>query len=41
LWDCSDALEKNYAQARALTSEASVRAYRLYLAGCAMSFERG
>jgi cyclopropane-fatty-acyl-phospholipid synthase len=41
LWDWSDALEKNYAQARALTSEATVRAYRLYLAGCAMSFERG
>ena len=25
----------------AATSEATVRAYRMYLAGCAMSFERG
>lgn len=41
LWDWSEALENNYAKARALTSEATVRAYRLYLAGCAMSFERG
>jgi cyclopropane-fatty-acyl-phospholipid synthase len=41
LWAWSDALEHRLAQARALTSEATVRAYRLYLAGCAMSFEQG
>ena len=28
-------------EARQLTPEATLRAYRLYLAGCAMSFERG
>jgi cyclopropane-fatty-acyl-phospholipid synthase len=41
LWAWSQALEGRLAQARALTSEATVRAYRLYLAGCAMCFERG
>ena len=41
LWDWSDALEARIDEARALTSEATVRAYRMYLAGCAMSFERG
>ncbi|HPU51735.1 MAG TPA: class I SAM-dependent methyltransferase [Burkholderiaceae bacterium] len=41
LWDWSDALESRIGEARALTSEATVRAYRMYLAGCAMSFERG
>ena len=41
LWAWSDALEHNLVSARALTSEATVRAYRLYLAGCAMCFERG
>lgn len=41
LWAWSDALEHNLARARALTNEATVRAYRLYLAGCAMCFERG
>lgn len=41
LWAWSNALERQLDQARALTSEATVRAYRLYLAGCAMSFERG
>jgi len=41
LWAWSDALEHNLARARALTSEDRVRAYRLYLAGCAMCFERG
>ena len=41
LWAWSDALEQNLAQARSLTSEATVRAYRLYLAGCAMCFEQG
>ncbi len=37
----SDALERQLDEARKLTPEATLRAYRLYLAGCAMSFERG
>jgi cyclopropane-fatty-acyl-phospholipid synthase len=41
LWAWSDALESQLARARALTNEATVRAYRLYLAGSAMCFERG
>ncbi|MES2839619.1 MAG: class I SAM-dependent methyltransferase [Pseudomonadota bacterium] len=41
LWAWSAALESQLDRARALTSEATVRAYRLYLAGCAVSFERG
>ena len=41
LWAWSDNLERQLDRARALTSEATVRAYRLYLAGSAMSFERG
>lgn len=41
LWAWSDALEAQLARARELTSEATVRAYRLYLAGSAMCFERG
>ena len=41
LWAWSDALERQLGEARKLTPEATVRAYRLYLAGCAMSFERG
>jgi cyclopropane-fatty-acyl-phospholipid synthase len=41
LWAWSDNLEQRLDEARALTSEATVRAYRLYLAGSAMSFERG
>lgn len=41
LWAWSDGLEQHLATARALTNERTVRAYRLYLAGCAMSFERG
>lgn len=41
LWAWSRALEARRDEARALTSEATVRAYRLYLAGSAMSFERG
>lgn len=40
LWAWSAALERQLAAARALTSEATVRAYRLYLAGSAMCFER-
>jgi len=41
LWDWSNALERQLEQARALAGEASVRAYRLYLAGSATAFERG
>ena len=41
LWAWSDALEQHLDRARALTSEATVRAYRLYLAGSALCFERG
>ena len=41
LWAWSDALEQQLEAARRVTSEATVRAYRMYLAGSAMSFERG
>jgi cyclopropane-fatty-acyl-phospholipid synthase len=41
LWAWSDNLEQRLDAARALTSEATVRAYRLYLAGSALCFERG
>ena len=41
LWAWSDALEAQLSAARALTSDTVVRAYRLYLAGSAMCFERG
>jgi len=49
LWAWSDALEAQLAQARqvltadhgARQAEKTLRAYRLYLAGCAMSFEQG
>ncbi len=41
LWAWSDALEANLAKARELTRESVVRAYRMYLAGSAMGFERG
>ncbi len=41
LWAWSDAFEANLARARELSNEAVVRAYRLYLAGSAMAFERG
>ena len=41
LWAWSDALEARLKEARALTSESVVRAYRLYLAGSAMGFEQG
>ena len=41
LWAWSDALEGRLAQARAVTRESVVRAYRLYLAGSAMGFEQG
>jgi cyclopropane-fatty-acyl-phospholipid synthase len=41
LWAWSDALEAQLDSARRLTDERTVRAYRLYLAGSAMGFERG
>jgi cyclopropane-fatty-acyl-phospholipid synthase len=41
LWGWSDGLESRLAEARAVTRESVVRAYRLYLAGSAMSFEHG
>ena len=41
LWAWSDALEARLGQARELTSERVVRAYRVYLAGSAMGFEQG
>jgi cyclopropane-fatty-acyl-phospholipid synthase len=41
LWAWSDALEAQLDTARQLTSERTLRAYRLYLAGSAMGFERG
>ena len=41
LWAWSDALESQLGRAREITGEKVVRAYRLYLAGCAMSFEQG
>jgi cyclopropane-fatty-acyl-phospholipid synthase len=41
LWGWSDGLEAQLEQARRLTGDKVVRAYRLYLAGSAMSFERG
>ncbi len=41
LWAWSDALEAQLARAAELTAPQVVRAYRLYLAGSAMSFEQG
>jgi len=41
LWAWSDALESHLTAARRITPESVVRAYRLYLAGSAMSFEQG
>ncbi len=41
LWAWSDALEAQLAAAREVAHDNVVRAYRLYLAGCAMSFEQG
>ena len=40
LWAWSDALEGQLASARTVTSDTVLRAYRLYLAGSAMCFER-
>ncbi len=41
LWAWSDALEAARERAQALSSEQTVRAWRLYLAGSALGFERG
>jgi cyclopropane-fatty-acyl-phospholipid synthase len=41
LWAWSDRLEAQLTRAREITRESVVRAYRLYLAGSAMSFEHG
>ncbi len=41
LWAWSDGLEAHLDAARAASSERVLRAYRLYLAGSAMAFERG
>lgn len=41
LWAWSEALEREQARARELVGESALRAYRLYLAGSAMGFERG
>ncbi len=41
LWAWSDGLESRLEQARSVTRDSVVRAYRLYLAGSAMSFEHG
>lgn len=41
LWAWSDALEAQLGDARGLTNDRVVRAYRIYLAGSAMGFEQG
>jgi cyclopropane-fatty-acyl-phospholipid synthase len=41
LWAWSDGLEASLRHAREVASEQVIRAYRLYLAGSAMAFERG
>jgi cyclopropane-fatty-acyl-phospholipid synthase len=41
LWAWSDNLESRLGHAREVVSEKVLRAYRLYLAGCAMCFEQG
>jgi cyclopropane-fatty-acyl-phospholipid synthase len=41
LWAWSDALESRLSHAAEVAGDRVVRAYRLYLAGSAMSFERG
>jgi cyclopropane-fatty-acyl-phospholipid synthase len=41
LWAWSDNLEAQLAQARTLADETTLRAWRLYLAGSAVAFERG
>jgi cyclopropane-fatty-acyl-phospholipid synthase len=41
LWAWSDNLESRLAHAREVVTDPVLRAYRLYLAGCAMAFEHG
>jgi cyclopropane-fatty-acyl-phospholipid synthase len=41
LWAWSDNLESRLQHAKEIVSEKVLRAYRLYLAGCAMAFEHG
>jgi cyclopropane-fatty-acyl-phospholipid synthase len=41
LWAWADGLEAQRARAEAIAGDAVVRAYRMYLGGCAMAFERG
>jgi cyclopropane-fatty-acyl-phospholipid synthase len=41
LWAWSDALERKLEQASTLVSLKTLRAYRIYLAGCALGFEQG
>jgi cyclopropane-fatty-acyl-phospholipid synthase len=41
LWAWSDALESRLAHAKEVASATVLRAYRLYLSGCAMAFEQG
>jgi len=41
LWAWSDALEARLNEAALQVSTTTLRAYRLYLAGCAMNFEQG
>jgi cyclopropane-fatty-acyl-phospholipid synthase len=41
LWAWSDALEASLGSARQIARESTLRAYRLYLAGSALGFERG
>jgi cyclopropane-fatty-acyl-phospholipid synthase len=41
LWAWSDNLESRLAHAREVVNDKVLRAYRLYLAGCAMAFEHG
>jgi cyclopropane-fatty-acyl-phospholipid synthase len=41
LWAWSDNLESRLAHAREVVNDRVLRAYRLYLAGCAMAFEHG
>ena len=40
LWDWSDRLERNLHAAGEVANERTVRAYRMYLAGCALGFEK-
>src|SRR5690606_36285156 len=41
LWAWSDNLEARMSEAQQVVAPETLRAYRLYLAGCAMAFERG